>query len=216
MFSFASSTCTCFVVAFSILITIPPSNAFLVPLAYRFSSSSALHGAVLELTDANFVQSVFSPNVDEDSPSLILVDCYATFCGPCKLMDPIMKQVADMYDDSSDDGILVCRYDIESNDSKQFKLDLALQGCTIQALPALILLNRRCNGKVLHHWTGLQSLESIQQGILPHLQVVTARKKMSKGIGTAVASSSPKGLIHLASSASWQNDESYMLVNPYC
>lgn len=44
--------------------------------------------AVLELTDANFEENVLK----SDRP--VLVDYWATWCGPCKMLSPIVEELA--------------------------------------------------------------------------------------------------------------------------
>lgn len=45
-----------------------------------------------KFTTANFAVDV----LDSDVP--VLVDFYAEWCGPCKMMGPIVKEMADIYD----------------------------------------------------------------------------------------------------------------------
>ena len=46
---------------------------------------------VLEFTDANFQTEVL------DSDTLVLVDFWATWCGPCRAIAPVVDQVADEF-----------------------------------------------------------------------------------------------------------------------
>jgi len=48
----------------------------------------------LEFTDANF-ESLTS---DTDKP--ILIDFWAAWCGPCRLIGPLVEEIADEYDGS--------------------------------------------------------------------------------------------------------------------
>ncbi len=45
----------------------------------------------LQFTDANFEQEVLKSDVP------VLVDFYADWCGPCKMMSPVISELADEY-----------------------------------------------------------------------------------------------------------------------
>ncbi len=46
----------------------------------------------LEITDANFQEQVV------DSGKLAVLDLWAVWCGPCRMLDPIFKELAPEYD----------------------------------------------------------------------------------------------------------------------
>lgn len=82
---------------------------------------------VLELTDTNFHQEVLK------SPVPYLVDFWAVWCGPCRMMAPVLDEIASSYDDRLRVGKL--------NVDNEIK---AANELNIQSIPTLILF---VNGK---------------------------------------------------------------------
>lgn len=59
----------------------------------------------IEITDATFEQEV----IKSDTP--VLVDFWAEWCGPCKMIGPIVEQLADEYEGQ----VKVGKLDVDSN-----------------------------------------------------------------------------------------------------
>lgn len=71
-------------------------------------------GNVKEVTDATFEQEVLK------SPRPVVVDFWATWCGPCKLVAPEMERLAEKYAGTVD----VVKVDVDANPmlSRQFNI----------------------------------------------------------------------------------------------
>lgn len=81
-----------------------------------------------KFTDANFKQEV----LDSDMP--VFVDFYADWCGPCKMMAPIIEKLAEKYDGKVKVG--KCNIDEENKIASQYG---------IMSIPTMMLF---INGKV--------------------------------------------------------------------
>ena len=81
---------------------------------------------------------------------LVLVDFFATWCGPCKMLGPVLEDMA-----SDRDSIDIVKVDIDES------MNLARQ-YGIMSVPTLVLFK---DGQVVAQTSGFQPKESIQQFI---------------------------------------------------
>lgn len=89
--------------------------------------------SVIEITNENFEKEV----LQSDKP--VLLDFFAVWCGPCKMVSPIVDQIAAEHPE-----IKVCKADVDKN------LDLAKQ-FQVMSVPTLLAFN---DGKVINKSIG--------------------------------------------------------------
>jgi len=104
---------------------------------------------VLELNDDNF-QSTLSST---DQP--VLVDFWAPWCGPCKVLAPTIDELADDYSGK----VQVAK--VNTDDSRQVAIDHQ-----ISAIPTLMLFK---GGEVVERVSGLQPKEQLAALLDKHL-----------------------------------------------
>lgn len=88
----------------------------------------------LEITDANFDSEV----INSDKP--VLIDFWAVWCGPCKLIAPVVEEVAKEYDGKFKVG----KMDIDNNPNVAMKYG-------IRSIPTLLIFK---DGKVVDQIVG--------------------------------------------------------------
>ena len=82
---------------------------------------------------------------------LTLVDFYATWCGPCKMMHPVLEQLKNELGDS----IRVIKVDIDKNESTAMQM-------RIQSVPTLMLFQ---SGEMKWRQSGAMSLADLKATI---------------------------------------------------
>lgn len=87
-----------------------------------------------------------SSNFDEEiknANALVLVDFFATWCGPCKMIAPIIEEIAEEYSDK----VKVCKVNVDN------ERDLALK-YEVESIPTLIFFR---NGEPIKTSVGFHS-----------------------------------------------------------
>lgn len=96
------------------------------------------------------MNNTFQDIINSNTP--VLIDFYATWCGPCQMLGPILKQVKD----SLGDRISIIKVDVDKNQELA-----AMQ--QVRGVPTMMLFQ---NGQQLWRQSGVLSKEEIIQVIL--------------------------------------------------
>ena len=101
--------------------------------------------SVLKLTDENFESEVLNSNKP------CIVDFYADWCGPCKMMSPIIEEIAEELGEK----VKVGKVNSDEN------MELA-QKYEIMSIPTIMIIK---NGEVTKTFVGVTSKEDILKEI---------------------------------------------------
>lgn len=104
----------------------------------------------INLNKSNFDKEIM--NADEE---LVLVDFFATWCGPCKMLSPIISEIANEYSNI----VKVCKVNVDENQ------DLA-QKYNIMSIPTLIFFKKGMAVKSSVGFCSKSELDSIIKELL--------------------------------------------------
>lgn len=96
--------------------------------------------AVLKVTKENFENEVMNSDVP------VLIDFWASWCGPCKMIAPIIDEV-----EKEAEGAKICKINVDEEPGLVSRFN-------IMSVPTLVLMK---NGEVIDKVVGLQSKEEI-------------------------------------------------------
>ena len=105
--------------------------------------------APITVTDATFADEVLK----SDTP--VLVDFWADWCGPCRMIAPILEQIAE----EQDGKIRIAKMDYDAN--PQTPNEYGVMG-----LPTLVLFK---NGEAVQQIVGAKPKRALLKEIEPHL-----------------------------------------------
>lgn len=94
----------------------------------------------------------FAEMINSDKP--VLVDFFATWCGPCRTMEPILKNLKSDLGEAA----TIIKVDVDKNPA-------AAMAYQVQGVPTLILFK---NGKALWRQSGVVQAKELEQVIKAH------------------------------------------------
>lgn len=109
----------------------------------------AAGGGVQEVSDSNFEQSVLK------SEQPVMVDFWATWCGPCKALAPVVDEVAQAYNGK----LRVYKMDVDRNNATPMRYG-------VRGIPTLLIFK---DGKVQEQIVGYVPKDTIQKALDKHV-----------------------------------------------
>ncbi|MGQ9731553.1 MAG: thioredoxin [Candidatus Zipacnadales bacterium] len=100
---------------------------------------------VLEVTDATFEAEVNQAELP------VLVDFWAPWCGPCRMVAPVVEAIAQKY--AGKLKVVKCNVDDSPDTATKF---------SIRSIPTLVVLN---GGKIEQQFIGVQSEQDLSKAI---------------------------------------------------
>jgi thioredoxin 1 len=102
--------------------------------------------AIVHATDQNFST--------ETGEGVVLADFWATWCGPCKMIAPVLEEI----DDEMSDKVKVVKLDVDENQETAGKFG-------VMSIPTLLLFK---DGEVVDQVVGFQPKEALVELISKH------------------------------------------------
>ena len=105
----------------------------------------------IEVTDENFQQEVMK------SETPVLIDFWAAWCGPCKMIGPVVEEIAKEYEGK----LKVGKVDVDNNPEISMQFG-------IRSIPTLMVFK---GGKVVEQIIGAVPKKNLMEKVLPHISV---------------------------------------------
>ncbi|MBP1947716.1 MULTISPECIES: thioredoxin [Virgibacillus] len=102
--------------------------------------------AIVHVTDQNFTK--------ETSEGLVLADFWAPWCGPCKMIAPVLEEI----DGEMEDKVSIVKLDVDENQETAGKYG-------VMSIPTLLLFK---DGNVVDQVVGFQPKEALVELVNKH------------------------------------------------
>ncbi len=104
---------------------------------------------IVQVTDADFESAVLK----SDKP--VLLDFWAPWCGPCRMMEPILSEMAEEYSDK----VVVAKLNVDENPTTAQKFE-------VLSIPTLLVF---AEGKVVKKLVGAMPKKKLTSELTPWL-----------------------------------------------
>jgi len=98
-----------------------------------------------EITDANFETEVLK------SDKTVMVDFWAPWCGPCKMLTPLLEELSDEIGDQA----VICKMNVDENPETATKFG-------ITAIPSVLVFK---NGELVNQMVGVQPKQNYKAAL---------------------------------------------------
>jgi thioredoxin 1 len=103
--------------------------------------------AVLNVTDQTFTA--------ETNNGIVLADFFATWCGPCKMVAPVLEEL----DQDMGNQVKIVKIDVDQNQE-------TANNFGIMSIPTLLVMK---DGKVVDSLVGFKSKEALEEALNKHI-----------------------------------------------
>ena len=108
----------------------------------------AANGGPLEVTDANFSSEI------EGAAGLAVVDFWAEWCGPCRIVGPIIEELAQAYSGR----VTIGKLDVDANPQTAFRFN-------VRSIPSILFFR---DGEIVDTVVGAHPRAFLEKKILEH------------------------------------------------